>query len=74
MDGYHYDYINRDQQRHSFTQAVGGGLTATSVTFKDDRHEKAKGHIGYIEESATINNFVVSFGGRFEYVDYHYEI
>ena len=70
--GYHYDYINRDQQRHSFTQAIGGGLTATGVTFKDDRHEKAKGHIGYIEESATINNFVVSFGGRFEYVDYHY--
>ena len=70
--GYHYDYINRDQQRHAFTQAIGGGLTPTGVTFKDDRHEKSKGHSGYIEESATINNFVISFGGRFEYVDYHY--
>ncbi len=70
--GYHYDYINRDQQRHAFTQAVGGGLTATGVTFKDDRHEKTWGHSAYIEEVATINNFVVSLGGRFEYADYHY--
>ncbi|MEE2695208.1 MAG: TonB-dependent receptor [Pseudomonadota bacterium] len=70
--GYHYDSINRDQQRHLFTQAVGGALTGTGTSYKDDRHEKTKGHSGYIEESAEINNFVVSVGGRFEYADYHY--
>ena len=42
------------------------------MTFKDDRHEKTWGHSAYIEEVATINNFVVSLGGRFEYADYHY--
>ena len=39
---YHYDYHNRDQQNHNFSQAVGGQITAHSggVTQSDDRHEK----------------------------------
>ena len=39
---YHYDYHNRDQQNHNFTQAVGGAITnhASGVTQSDDRHEK----------------------------------
>ena len=71
---YHYDYHNRDQQNHNFTQAVGGAITnhASGVTQSDDRHEKSRGHVAYFEESATINNFVASFGARFEYVDMHY--
>ena len=71
---YHYDFHNRDQQTHNFSQAVGGLITAHSsgIAFSDDRHEKSRGHVAYFEESATINNFVASFGARFEYVDMHY--
>ena len=71
---YHYDYHHRDQQNHNFTQAVGGAITAhaSGVTAAEDRKETSRGHVAYFEESATINNFVASFGARFEYVDMHY--
>ena len=66
---YHYDYHNRDQQNHNFTQAVGGLITAHAdgVTFSDDRHEKTRGYLGYFEEKAEIGKVELSFGGRFEY-------
>ena len=46
--------INRDQQKHNFTQAVGGLITAHAdgVTFSDDRKETTRGYVGYIEEKA----------------------
>ena len=69
---YHYDKINRDQQTHTFTQAVGGQLTGVSVAQADDRNERTEGYALYFEEAATINNFVVSFGSRLEFLDQHY--
>ena len=73
---YHYDYHHRDQQNHNFQQAAGGLITAhptaTNLTAAEDRKETSRGHVAYFEESATINNFVASFGARFEYVDMHY--
>ena len=71
---YHKDHHNRDQQKHNFTQAVGGAITAHAdgVTFSDDRHEKTEGYAVYAEEKARINNFELSLGGRFEYIKFHY--
>jgi Fe(3+) dicitrate transport protein len=69
---YHYDKINRDQQTHTFTQAVGGQLSQAGVTYADDRNESTQGYALYFEEAATINNFVVSFGSRLEFLDQHY--
>ena len=71
---YHYDYHNRDQQNHNFTQAVGGLITAHAdgVTFSDDRHEKTRGYVGYFEEKTEIGKVELSFGGRFEYMKMHY--
>ncbi len=71
---YHKDHHNRDQQKHNFTQAVGGAITAHAdgVTFSDDRHEKTEGYAVYAEEKARINNFELSLGGRFEYMKFHY--
>ncbi len=70
----HHDYHNRDQQKHNFTQAVGGAITAHSsgVTQSDDRHEKTTGYVGYFEEKAEVGKFDVSLGARFEYMDFHY--
>ena len=69
----HYDKINRDQQTHTFSQAVGGQLTGVSVVDgAGDRNERTKGYALYFEEAATINNFVVSFGSRLEFVEQHY--
>ena len=71
---YHYDYHHRDQQKHNFTQAVGGLITAHAdgVTFSDDRKETTSGYVGYIEEKAKIDNVTLSLGGRFEYMKMHY--
>ena len=71
---YHYDYHNRDQQKHNFAQAIGGAVTAHSdgVTFSDDRHEKTKGYAIYLEEKATMDKFEISFGSRFEYMKMNY--
>ena len=68
----HYDSINRDQYKHDYTQATTGVLTHAGTTFDADRNQKTKGVAAYFEESATINNFVVSFGSRFEYIKQHY--
>ncbi len=45
---YHYDYHHRDQQKHNFTQAVGGLITAHAdgVTYSDDRKETTRGYVG----------------------------
>ena len=71
---YHMDYHHRDQQKHNFQQAVGGAITAHAdgVTFSDDRKETTHGHAFYIEERAAFDKFVLSLGGRFEYMDMHY--
>ncbi len=69
----HYDSINRDQYTDTYTQAANTGtLTPGAHAFDADRNQKTKGVAAYFEESATINNFVVSFGSRFEYVKQHY--
>ena len=65
---FHYDKINRDQYVHDYTQATSGVLTPTGTTFNADRNQITKGVAAYFEENATINNFVVSFGSRFEYI------
>ena len=65
---FHYDKINRDQYVHDYTQATSGVLTPTGTTFNADRNQITKGVAAYFEENATINNFIVSFGSRFEYV------
>ena len=69
---YHYDYHNRDQQNHNFSQAVGGQITAHSggATQSDD-DTKNERYVGYIEEKAKIDNFELSVGGRFEYMKMH---
>ena len=71
---YHMDYHHRDQQKHNFQQAVGGAITAHSagVTQSDDRKETTHGHAFFIEERASFDKFVLSLGGRFEYMDMHY--
>lgn len=69
---FHYDKINRDQYVHDYTQATTGVLTPTGTTFNADRNQITKGAAVYFEENATINNFVVSLGSRFEYVKQTY--
>ena len=69
---FHYDKINRDQYVHEFTQATSGVLTGVGTTFNADRNQITKGAAVYFEENATINNFVVSFGSRFEYIKQTY--
>ena len=68
----HSDYIHADQQTHNYTMAVGGAMTGTGVSQKDDYTYRAKGHVGYFEETMTINNFDVMFGARYEYIDNNY--
>ena len=65
----HRDYIHADQQTHNYTMAIGGAMTGTGTSAKDDYMYSAKGHVGYFEEKMTINNFDVMFGARFEYIE-----
>ena len=68
----HMDYIHADQQTHSFSMAVGGAMTGTTVAAKSDYVYRAKGHVGYFEEKMKIDNFNVMFGARYEYIDNFY--
>ena len=68
----HMDYIHADQQTHSFSMAVGGAMTGTTVAAKSDYVYRAKGHVGYFEEKMKIDNFDVMFGARYEYIDNFY--
>ena len=71
---YHYDYHHRDQQKHNFTQAVGGAITAHAdgVTFSDDRKETTKGHAVYFEDTTKFDKFELSLGARLEHFKMHY--
>ena len=71
---YHYDYHHREQQKHNFTQAVGGAITAHAdgVTFSDDRKETTKGHAVYFEDTTKFNKFELSLGARLEHFKMHY--
>ena len=71
---YHYDYHHRDQQKHNFSQAVGGLITAHSsgVTFSDDRKETTKGHAVYFEDTAKFDRLELSLGARLEHFKMHY--
>ena len=69
---FHYDKINRDQYTHDYNQAIGGVLTPGDTEFNADRNQITKGAAVYFEESATINNFVISFGSRFEAIKQTY--
>ena len=79
---YHYDKITREEQLHTFNQAVGGALSVaqatggadddSGTTNSSDRTEKSKGYALYFEESAKYGKFTASFGSRFEYVKQHY--
>ena len=68
----HMDYIHADQQTHSFSMAVGGAMTGTTVAAKSDYVYRAKVHVGYFEEKMKIDNFDVMFGARYEYIDNFY--
>lgn len=68
----HRDYIHADQQTHSFSMAVGGAMTGTTVAAKSDYLYSAKGHVAYFEEKMKIDKFDVMFGSRFEYIDNFY--
>ena len=71
---YHYDYHHREQQKHNFTQAVGGAITAHAdgVTFSDDRKETTKGHAVYFEDTTKFDKFELSLGARLEHFKMHY--
>ena len=68
----HRDYIHADQQTHTFSMAVGGAMTGTSVAAKSDYLYSAKGHVAYFEEKMKVDKFDVMFGSRFEYIDNFY--
>lgn len=70
----HMDYIHADQQTHSFSMAVGGAMTGTTVAAKSDYVYRAKVHVGYFEEKMKIDNFDVMFGARYEYIDISTEV
>lgn len=71
---YHYDYHHREQQKHNFTQAAGGAITAHAdgVTFSDDRKETTKGHAVYFEDTTKLDKLELSLGARLEHFKMHY--
>jgi len=69
---YHYDKINRDQYTITYAQAIGGSLSNGRTAFDADRNQRTEGYAFYLTDSAKIDKWSFSLGGRYEYMEQFY--
>ncbi len=69
---YHYDKIDREQYKSTYSQAVGGALTGQGSVFDADRTQTSKGHVFFFEEAAKVDKLTFKLGSRLEILEGHY--